>query len=828
MSFSVFGIRHHGPGSARSLLQALEALQPDCLLVEGPPDADNLLPMVRSEELRPPVAILVYRPEEPRHYAFYPFAEFSPEWQAIRYALEHDVTVRFMDLPQKHQLGLPPEEADEPPSAEQAEEGAVNAEIDEVSTETPEAPRDDSEAPRNDPEAPRDDPEPPRGDPLGWLGRAAGYADGEDWWENMVEQRLDGADLFAAVHEAMATLREEFPRRDAGDRDAGDGDATDRDATDRDVEALREDRREAHMRRTLRQAKKEGFDRIAVVCGAWHAPALLAKVKVGDDNALLKGLPKTKVAATWVPWTYGRLALASGYGAGIPSPGWYHHLWRSRRADPTADQADSAPRDSASPNRRHSRRASVEWLTRVARLLRDKDLDCSSAHVIEAVRLAECLAALRQRPMPSLAEMNEAALSVMCLGEAAPLRLIEDQLSVGERLGSVPEDAPSVPLQRDIEARQRRLRLKPVAFEQTIDLDLRKPNGLARSRLLHRLALLDIPWGETTETSGKKGTFHEVWKLTWQPELAVRIIEASMWGNTVPGAAAAWVDNQAAKADLAGLSRLVDRVLLADLPATLEQLMARLDAEAARASDIFQLMEALSPLARVMRYGDVRGTDSRQIGRVVDGLVTRLAIGLPLAAASLDDTAAERMAEHLARADSALRLLESATYLESWQRALAQVMRLPSVNGLLSGRCCRLLLDAGRIDHDEVASHMSLALSTANETTAAANWLEGFLAGSGMVLLHDDRLWSVLDEWLGGLSADAFVHALPLLRRTFSKFAHGERQQMGQRVKASVGSHRRAPGTSQGAADGEPDLDHDRAARVLPTVLRFLGLEGAA
>ena len=51
--------------------------------------------------------------------------------------------------------------------------------------------------------------------------------------------------------------------------------------------------------------------------------------------------------------------------------------------------------------RRRRTRRGVRWLTRVARLLRDEDLDASSAHVIEAVRLAEALAALRGRPCPA-------------------------------------------------------------------------------------------------------------------------------------------------------------------------------------------------------------------------------------------------------------------------------------------------------------------------------------------------------------------------------------------------------------------------------------------
>src|SRR5690242_15019615 len=106
MSVHLFGIRHHGIGSTRSLLAALDALQPDCILIEGPPDADALIPLVAHEEMRPPVALLIYDPDQPRRAAWYPFAVYSPEWQAIRYALKAGITVRFMDLPQKHHLGL--------------------------------------------------------------------------------------------------------------------------------------------------------------------------------------------------------------------------------------------------------------------------------------------------------------------------------------------------------------------------------------------------------------------------------------------------------------------------------------------------------------------------------------------------------------------------------------------------------------------------------------------------------------------------------------------------------------------------------------------------
>ncbi|MGV9482406.1 DUF5682 family protein, partial [Gordonia aichiensis] len=48
----VFGIRHHGPGSARSLRQALEEFGPDAILIEGPADADPLVGFVAADTMR--------------------------------------------------------------------------------------------------------------------------------------------------------------------------------------------------------------------------------------------------------------------------------------------------------------------------------------------------------------------------------------------------------------------------------------------------------------------------------------------------------------------------------------------------------------------------------------------------------------------------------------------------------------------------------------------------------------------------------------------------------------------------------------------------------
>ena len=743
---TLYGIRHHGPGSARSLRAALAEQRPDVVLIEGPPEADGLVALAADEQMRPPVALLGYVPGEPRHAAFWPFALFSPEWQAIGYALDAGVPVRFCDLPAAHQLAMATEAAEEEPRA--------------------------------------------RADPVAELATAAGYDDPERWWEDAVEH-VPGPAVFDALAEAIGLLR-----ADAAEPDA-------RDAI-----------REAHMRKVLRRTVRAGFDRIAVVCGAWHVPALRDLPPAAADDRLLRGLPKVKATLTWVPWTYGRLSYTSGYGAGIRSPGWYHHLF-------------------CSPGQPVER-----WLAMAAAVLREEGIPASPAHVIESVRLAEALAALRGRPLAGLEEVTEAARSVLCEGSDLLTALIQRRLVVGERLGTVPPATPMVPLQRDLQDQQRHLRLRPEAEPRDYDLDLRKPKDLARSRLLHRLAMLGVSWGARQESrTANIGTFRESWQLTWRPELDLALIEASMWGSTVAAAAAQRARSIAASATaLDELTALTEHCLLANLGDALPAVLAAVRDRAALEGDVTHLMAALPALARAARYGDVRGTDPARLGEVAVEMIIRICAGLPVAVASLDETAAHAMRERIDAVNSATGLLVSArggqggssplagtaASRDRWLDTLERLaLRCPP---LISGRLTRLLLDAGRIPAEEAGLRMSRALSAAAPAPDAAGWAEGFLAGSGLLLVHDDKLLALADCWLAGLSADAFTAVLPALRRTFGGFAPPERRAIGQKAARLDGSGRR-PAVVASAAD---DLDNERAALAAGAVALILGWPRAA
>jgi len=479
-----------------------------------------------------------------------------------------------------------------------------------------------------------------------------------------------------------------------------------------------------------------------------------------------------------------------------------------------ATAARSAKAPAAPPSLR-----TIGWLARIARLMRERDLDCSSAHLIETARLADTLAALRQRPQPGLEELHEATRTVLTLGDESVLHFINDALLVGQKMGQVPPDVPTVPLQKDLEQQQKSLRLKAEAFERTLDLDLRQPNDLARSHLLHRLNLIGIAWGRLSRTGGSaRGTFHEIWSLQWQPEFVMKLIEASPWGHSLEAAATARSLDKAHKAaNLGELSALVNQALLADLGDAVQAISRVLENRAAVSGDTLQLLDALPPLANVFRYGNVRQTDTALVAHMLDSLILRTAIALPLACAALNDDAAQTLREKIIAAHGAIALRDAEEQTQAWQRALRQVAASSQAHELLQGLAGRLLLDAHLWEPADAAQALSLHLSSGAEPLKAAAWLEGFLNRNALVLLHDAALWQLVDDWLCGLGEAHFIHILPLVRRTFSTFSASERSDLGQRARQGARPVQ--------AVISAPGWDEELAALPLPLLKSILGIE---
>ena len=240
-------------------------------------------------------------------------------------------------------------------------------------------------------------------------------------------------------------------------------------------------RREAHMRQVLRAAAREGFARIAVVCGAWHAPALRAGCPPRPPTpSCCAGCPKAKADAD-----LGALdPLAAGgrvrlrRRASRPRAGT-HHLFdaprtrRSRAGSPGSPASCAPTTCRCRPRTSSSRSGSPRRSPR-----------CADGRWPGSPR----------SPRPP----------GRCCATAtgSPLDLVTREAVVGEALGEVPDGVPTVPLDTDLRSRARTLRLKFEATAKVLTLDLRKPGDLAKSHLLRQLRILGVPLGHARPRPG--------------------------------------------------------------------------------------------------------------------------------------------------------------------------------------------------------------------------------------------------------------------------------------------------------------------------------------
>jgi hypothetical protein len=726
--FHLLGIRHHGPGSARNVLEYLNQLKPDCILIELPEECSALMLDPAHPELVPPVAILLYQPKNLSVAAFYPFAAYSPEWQAMQYAAKNKVETRAIDLP----FGVSP-------SANLSAKSTLLDTVTDAKTE-----------------------QAVNYDPFLHIAQLDGFNDSERWWESRIErQNTPVEQTFDVIFELMHALRESKDH----------------------AESIDTQLREANMRAHMRLAQKEGFKTIAVICGAWHLSALhpTNMPKASLDAALLKGLKKAKIEASWIPWSFERLSLQSGYRAGVLTPAWYQTL-----------------------HTQGSEKALISWISEAVRLLRNTDLPLSTAHAIEAIRLADTLAILRGTSIAGIDELTEASVSVLCHGNETLLAPVKAQLIIGDVIGQVPKGLNSSPLKSDFDARVTSARMKLLSIASDLNLDLRENAHLKKSTLLHQLNILGVDWGVLTQSDAKyrKGGFHEDWKLQWQPEFELKWIELSFFGSTILDAAHQMVLKQIKDAlTLESLVHLLTQVIKADMTNLIDRVLSKLKEMSIGTTDTLTLASVVLPLAELDRYGSARAIDTKVINEVLDDLIPRVCIQMPTASHAIDEEVAIETTKAMLKINRAVSFTNQQRHKPLWHQSLMDIATNPGSAAACQGLAYKLLFDQGVMPIDQVALALSQIGSVGQEPADAALWLEGFLQGNALLLIHHPIFFDLLDQWLSEIEPKSFMEILPVLRRAFSPFSEPERYQL---IRLSLQRQ------SEVGQNAEPDLSWDQ------------------
>ncbi|MGW6397534.1 DUF5682 family protein [Streptomyces sp. NPDC055134] len=750
----LIGVRHHAPSLAAVVPRLLDEAAPDVLLVELPAETQELLPWLAHEETVAPVALAaVLDGEGESGPAFYPFADFSPELAALRWAARNGVPVVACDLP-----------------------------LAERAWREPQVPR-----PAEHPHRPGGGDRPRLDDAV--RGRLTGR-DGDDLWDRLVEAPAPGATPQALRRAALLTgwaLR----------RDAADGPGVD------PLDLIRE----RWMRACLREAARDGR-RVAALIGAFHAPALSAGAlrdeaqeepiagpsdrTPAESQARVTAKPHVETpaaptrAVSLIPYTYALLDARSGYPAGIRDPEWQHQVLESA-GDPAA-VGETA----------------LRCAVRVTSELRAEGHPSGPADAREIRRVAGDLASLRGLPAPGRSEFVEAVQTVLAQGEPlgrgrAVARALERVL-VGERTGRAAPGAPRGGLAPAVETELASLGLPGPASggqEKELRLDpLRSDLDRKREVLLRRLALCGIPYAQETSVGGAGGAdaLTTRWTVRWTPATAAVLTTATTRGVT-PAQVAEGVLRARVRAAHAEGGPTAAQALAA-LGEAAECALPALAAEAL--AEVTTVLPAIGTLAELLT--GLALTDRLSAGHIA-GLATTDPASDPAA------NPASATPWHHAPADcadlltvAAVRSLDGLTGSEEPEdaRALVELARRADVfGGMRLADSLARLADGGTPLMRGAAAAVRVLLGHTPATALgvrAASWVDtagdpgtraeltarltGLLTAAGSLLETAPEALAPLLDRVGELPDNPFLERLPALRGGFDTLSPAARDRL--------------------------------------------------
>ncbi|MEV4298756.1 DUF5682 family protein [Microbispora rosea] len=537
--------------------------------------------------------------------------------------------------------------------------------------------------------------------------------------------------------------------------------------------------REAYMAQWVRAAVADAGGRpVVVVTGGFHRPALIRLAEQGDRSwPEVPQPPADAVAGSYlVPYSFRRLDAFDGYQSGMPSPGYYQHLW------------ESGPADAA--------RRLTEGVT--ARL-RARRQPVSTADLIAARATADGLALMRGHALPARVDVldglagalvDEAIEVPLPWATRGPLRagthpVIVEMIAAlsGDRVGRLHHSTPLPPLVHAV--------LPVLGGPGEERLDLAGEAGRERSRLLHRLRVLRIPG--VVRTSGPRladgAELVERWTLTESDDRLPALIEAGGYGVDPQEAAAAALAERIHGADLDQLAEVLFDTALCGIGELAGQVLDDLARAVAAASDLGSLGRALTVALAMWRHDDLFGTaGSTTLGAVVETATRRalwLAEGVRGGPAPAD---LQRIGAVVAVRD-ALRHAGPSLGLDT-QAALGVADRLaarqdapPDLRGASLGLGWSL--------RGTAAADPARAVRGAFAPASAGDWLAGLFALAREEVLHTLGMLELLDELVGEMTDHDFLVALPALRQAFGFFPPRERHLIATRLV-----ERRAGGAS--------------------------------
>lgn len=591
------------------------------------------------------------------------------------------------------------------------------------------------------------------------------HVDGYDaLWDHLFEGPMERAQDLAALQARLGTYFHSLREGDPSSRD---------------------EQREEYMRAWIRAALANVEGPVVAVCGGYHAPVLEGLEPAASTD--WPEVPSGEDARSYlVPWSYHRLDSFLGYESGMPSPAFYEEVFAAGAA--------------AAPERA---------LRRVVGHLRGSGQHVSAADLIAAQTLAEGLARVRGHEALRRTDLLDGLASalvkesldaplpwaergVVGSGTAALLVEVLKALS-GEREGSLHERTPRPPLLADVEAALAAQGLTPSAAARTVKLELAQPADLEKSRVLHRLRVLEIP-GFRREAGPEWSTdpvLLELWILARHDLAESALIEAASFGATLEAAAARRLEEAllADTLDLAQTTALLGEAVFIGIESLTTRAVSEVRRHAAAETDLSRLGTALSRLLGVWSHDALFGARGRP--SLSEAIRETYARGVWLLE-NLSGTAPSGDGKPVA-AVSALRdcaRLAAQLGLEA-EEACAVFARLTAYADAppdVRGACLGALWSLGRLGDSEASSEAAVrAVRQAALPSVIGDFLAGLFALAREETVRGEAVLRAVDEVVGGISEAEFLGAVPALRLAYGYFPPREKAAIAERVAALHG-----------------------------------------
>lgn len=719
-----FGIRHLSPAGAYYLRGFLDEKKPKLVLVEGPSDFEDMLSDMVREETKPPIAVLAYTKEAPVRTVLYPFAEYSPEYQAIQWCHKHHVVCRFMDLPSETFLAIPECGVQEA----EGEETRINSGVSIYEQ----------------------------------LDQKSGEDGHDTFWERVMEQGGSMEAYHLGANSFGANIRS----------------FTEGKENDWAETVLRE----AYMRQQIRKAVDAGVEPedIVVVTGSYHVEGLKNWQESEEDlSKMPKVLPRVEANHTLMPYSYYRLSTRAGYGAGNKAPAYYALLWEGlNKGEPMYAvysyliRLAKYQREKGNPVSSASVIEAVRLAMSLAQLrggtiaslrdLRDAAQTCIGEGSVSSIILATA--------------DTEIGTAIGALPDGV------SRTSIQEDFYRQLKDL-KLEKYRDITAQDLMLDLREnrrVSSEKSAFIDLH------RSFFLHRLRVINVSFAQQQTVSQDNATWSEHWVVRWTLEAEIELVESALKGDTIDGAASFAMKERVENADKMGdIALVIEDACCCGMEKAVGYATAALQRMAVDAASVEDLAKTAQRLSVVVQYGNIRRIDSKPLEPILQQLFYRACLILE-AACVCDDTASKTIItamEQLNSAELAHDFLDNA----EWIKVLNSISERDDLNTKLSGFAAAILLERGSMDTQQLRTEVSRRLSKGIPADLGAGWFEGLAMKNRYALIARLSLWESLNEYLVTLDDEEFKRALVFLRRAFADFSAAEKDQIAENLGELLG-----------------------------------------